>query len=103
MKRITFALWAALLGLALVSGAWAEKKAKPAPKVKPVEITCQEFLALDPGNKARIAYWIDGYLVEEGEAAEYHIAMDKSDHPVAALVGDCKKAPTAKVVDKAKE
>ncbi|MGH8608613.1 MAG: HdeA/HdeB family chaperone [Gammaproteobacteria bacterium] len=67
-----------IIGPALVSGAWTEK-------AKPVEITCEEFLALDPDNKARIAYWIDGYLVEEGEAAEYHIAMDKSDHPVAAL------------------
>lgn len=97
MKRKTFVLCAASLsGPALVSGAWAEK-------AKPVEITCEEFLALDPDNKARIAYWIDGYLVEEGEAAEYHIAMDKADHPVAALADDCKETPQAKVVDKAKK
>jgi ABC-type transporter Mla maintaining outer membrane lipid asymmetry permease subunit MlaE len=44
------------------------QEAQDAQKVKPIEVTCEEFLALGPDNKARIAYWIDGYLVFLGEA-----------------------------------
>ena len=33
------------------------------------QITCEEFLALDPVHQRRIAYWVDGYEEAKGDAA----------------------------------
>src|SRR4029450_13195547 len=43
--------------------------------------TCETFLAVEPENKQRIAYWVDGYQVAKGEAAVSTVAFDKFDRP----------------------
>ena len=30
-------------------------------RVDQIKMTCEEFLALDPDDQQRIAYWVDGY------------------------------------------
>jgi len=57
------------------------------------QITCEEFLALDPDNQERIAYWVDGYQEAKGEAAVGTVAFDKFGNPIGALVEDCKVTP----------
>jgi len=57
------------------------------------QITCEEFLALDPDDQQRIAYWVDGYQVAKGEVAVGTVAFDKFGQPVSALVDDCKTTP----------
>jgi hypothetical protein len=57
------------------------------------KITCEEFLALDPDDQNRIAYWIDGYAQAKNEATVGTIALDKFGQPIGALVDDCKATP----------
>jgi len=57
------------------------------------QITCEEFLALNPEDQNKIAFWVDGYQVAKGEAAVGTVAFDKFGQPIGALVDDCKKTP----------
>jgi acid stress chaperone HdeA len=66
-------------------------------------ITCEEFLALDPDDQQRIAYWVDGYQSAKDEAAVGSVAFDKFGRPIAALVDDCKAAPKETLWQKLKK
>lgn len=61
-------------------------------KVKPVKMTCQEFVDLDETDRPELVYWIDGYnkakRVQEGAAGEVDLQRD-----VGVVVVDCKQAP----------
>jgi len=75
-----------------------------AAKQKQVDqITCDEFLALDPDDQQRIAYWIDGYQAAKGEAVVGAVAFDKFGQPVGALVEDCKATPKETLWEKLKK
>jgi len=67
------------------------------------QITCEEFLALNPNDQQRIAYWVDGYMVSKGEAAVGTVAFDKFGQPIGALVDDCKAAPKETLWQKLKK
>jgi hypothetical protein len=67
------------------------------------EITCEEFLALDPDDQNRIAYWIDGYAAAKDEAAVGTVALDKFGQPIGALVEDCKATPKETLWQKIKK
>src|SRR5262245_46301235 len=75
----------ALGGLVAVGPMDAEAKSKQVD-----QITCEEFLALNPDDQQRIAYWVDGYQVAKGEAAVGTVAFDKFGQPIGALIDDCK-------------
>ena len=66
-------------------------------------ITCEEFLALNPNDQNRIAYWVDGYQAAEGEAAVGTVAFDKFGQPIGALVEDCKATPKETLWQKLKK
>jgi len=67
------------------------------------QITCEEFLALNPDDQQRIAYWVDGYEQAKGEAAVGTVAFDKFGHPIGALVDDCKATPKETLWQKLKK
>ena len=67
------------------------------------KITCEEFLALDPDDQNRIAYWVDGYAQAKGEAAVGTVALDKFGQPIGALVEDCKATPKETLWQKLKK
>jgi len=67
------------------------------------KITCEEFLALNPDDQNRIAYWVDGYVQAKGEAAVGTVAMDKFGQPIGALIEDCKKTPKETLWQKMKK
>jgi hypothetical protein len=67
------------------------------------KITCEEFLALNPDDQQRIAYWVDGYQVAKGEAAVGTVAFDKFGQPIGALVDDCKATPKETLWQKLKK
>src|SRR5262245_25126495 len=67
------------------------------------QITCEEFLALNPDDQNRIAYWIDGYAQAKGEAAVGTVALDKFGQPIGTLVEDCKKTPKETLWQKMKK
>ena len=99
-KRMIGALvvTAAVGGLLTAAPVGAESKKK-----KIDEITCEEFLALNPEDQQRIAYWIDGYQVSKGEAAVGTVAFDKFGQPIGALVDDCKATPKETLWQKLKK
>ena len=66
-------------------------------------VTCEEFLALNPENQQRIAYWVDGYQVAKGEATVGTVAFDKFERPVAILVDDCQATPKETLWQKVKK
>jgi len=67
------------------------------------QITCEEFLALNPEDQNKIAFWVDGYQVVKGEAAVGTVAFDKFGQPIGALVDDCKKTPKETLWQKLKK
>src|SRR5262249_38466512 len=67
------------------------------------QITCEEFLAMNPNDQQRIAYWVDGYQTAKGEAAVGVVAFDKFGQPIGALVDDCKATPKETLWQKLKK
>ena len=88
-----------MLGSLLVGG-----PARAASKNKQVDqITCEEFLAMNPADQNKIAFWVDGYQVAKGEAAVGTVAFDKFGQPIGALVDDCKATPKETLWEKLKK
>jgi hypothetical protein len=85
-------------GLVAAGPARAESKSKQVD-----QITCEEFLALNPNDQQHIAYWVDGYAAAKGEAAVGTVAFDKFGQPIGALVDDCKAAPKETLWQKLKK
>jgi len=89
---------------AVIGGLVAAGPVGAAPKEKQVDrITCEEFLALDPNDQQRIAYWVDGYEAAKGEAVVGTVAVDKFGQPIGALVDDCKATPKETLWQKLKK
>lgn len=91
----------AAMGIVL-GGLWGPATASAADK-KVDQITCEEFLALDPADQNRIAYWVDGYAQAKGEAAVGTVALDKFGQPIGALIDECKKTPKETLWQKVKK
>jgi hypothetical protein len=88
----------------ILSGLLAAGPVGAASKRKQVDqITCEEFLALNPEDQQRIAYWVDGYQAAKGEAAVGTVAFDKFGQPIGALVDDCKATPKETLWQKLKK
>ena len=86
----------ALLGLVAAGPASAKSKQID-------QITCEEFLALNPEDQNKIAFWVDGYQVAKGDAAVGTVAFDKFGQPIGALVDDCKATPKETLWQKLKK
>src|SRR5262245_10943930 len=98
-KLVGSVAMASMIGCLLAAApAGAEAKKKQID-----QITCEEFLALNPDDQQRIAYWIDGYEVSKGEAAVGTVAFDKFGQPIGALVDDCKATPKETLWQKLKK
>jgi hypothetical protein len=71
-------------------------------KLKPVEMTCEDFLALGSDVQPEVAYWLDGYnrktKTEVEAAGEVDLERD-----VAVLVESCKPTPKAPLWQRVKE
>ena len=88
----------------ILGGLLAAAPLRAESKKKQVDqITCEEFLALDPDDQQRIAYWVDGYQVAKGDAAVGTVAFDKFGQPVGALVEECKATPKETLWQKLKK
>jgi hypothetical protein len=89
-------------GVAMMVGAVAPALAQSKPK-KVDEVTCEEFLLLNPNEQQRIAFWIDGYAQAKGETEVGSVAFDKLGRPIGALVDDCKASPKETLWQKIKK
>ncbi|HVP30295.1 MAG TPA: HdeA/HdeB family chaperone [Myxococcota bacterium] len=88
----------ALGGLIAGRSALAEAKKNQIDK-----ITCEEFLAMNPDDQNRIAYWVDGYAHAKNESVIGTVAYDKFGQPIGALVDDCKATPKETLWEKVKK
>src|SRR5438128_10137650 len=80
---VTFgAVFAGLVAVGPIGAAGKQKQVD--------QITCDEFLALDPDDQQRIAYWLDGYQAAKGEAVVGTIAFDTFGQLDGSVVEDCK-------------
>ena len=85
-------------GLLAAAPVQAESKEKQVD-----QITCEEFLALNPDDQQRIAYWVDGYEIARRDAAITSVGFDKFGQPVGAIVDDCKATPKETLWQKLKK
>lgn len=90
----------ALAGLAC--GATAHASASKPEKVKPKEMTCEDFLALGTDVQPRVVYWIEGYS-KAGRPEEAEIDFEALDRPVVMAVTECQRAPKATLWEKVKK
>jgi len=95
---VTGSMTLALLGSTLIAARAADAKSKQVD-----QITCEEFLALNPDDQNRIAYWVDGYEAAKGEAAVGTVAFDKFGKPIGGLVDECKATPKETLWQKLKK
>ena len=102
MRRNLIVGWASV-GMVLAA-VLAAGPVRADSKTKQVDqITCEEFLAMNPNDQQHIAYWVDGYQMAKGEAAVGTVAFDKFGQPIGALVEDCKATPKETLWQKLKK
>ncbi|WP_321960784.1 HdeA/HdeB family chaperone [Paraburkholderia sp. J7] len=94
---------AATLSAALVAGLCASPlaladTAKPVTAVSPAKMTCSDFLAVDDAYKPALVYWVSG--VDKLGVSETVTTVVDVATPVAAVVGECQKAPHAPLANK---
>ena len=92
-----------IAGTVVVGIAIGGLSAAQAADKKVKDITCEEFLAMNPENQNRIAYWVDGYAEGKDESATGTVAFDKFGQPIGALVADCKATPKETLWQKIKK
>ncbi|MET0499405.1 MAG: HdeA/HdeB family chaperone [Steroidobacteraceae bacterium] len=66
--------------------------------LKPVAMTCAEFLTLDDVVKPKVIFWAEGFS-QGGKPSDALVDIGETDTLVPALVTECKEAPQAKLAD----
>lgn len=69
---------------------------------KPVQMTCEEFVALGEVERPKVLYWAEGWT-QKGKATDAVVDVRESDRQLPKVVADCTSAPKAllsTVVDK---
>ena len=71
-------------------------------KVKPVKMTCEEFLGLSSDIQPEVAYWLAGYNAAKKTdvAASGEVDLETD---TAVLLQECKPAPKASLWEKIKK
>jgi hypothetical protein len=90
----------------VLAGLLASETVRAETKSKKVDqITCEDFLAMNPEAQQRVAYWVDGYRIAKGESAVGVVTFDKFGMPqsMTELMADCKTAPKDTLWDKIKK
>lgn len=84
---------------------WDKIKAKMpfgSKKVKPVKMTCEDFMALGENVQPEVAYWLAGYNAAKKTdvAASGEVELETD---TAVLLQECKPAPKASLWEKIKK
>lgn len=100
MKKL--ALLGIGISIVLINGAIADTPAttdksapiaaKPAKAIKPMELTCEEFLSYDEVTRPQIVYWSEG-MNGKGKPETAVIDLDRTNSLVPVLVEECRKDP----------
>ena len=84
---------------------WDKFKAKMpfgSKKVKPVKMTCEEFMALGEDVQPEVAYWLAGYNAAKKTDVTASGEVDL-ETDTAVLLQECKPAPKASLWEKIKK
>jgi acid stress chaperone HdeA len=76
--------------------------AKPAKAIKPMELTCEEFLSYDEVTRPQIVYWSEG-LNGKGKPDSAVIDVERTNSLVPVLVEDCRQEPKTSYWTKLKQ
>jgi acid stress chaperone HdeA len=63
-----------------------------AKSVKPMKMTCEEFLSLDEVTRPQVVYWSEGFN-RKGKPDDAVFDIDRTTSLVPVLVESCQKAP----------
>lgn len=74
----------------------------PTKAVKPMQITCEEFLSFDEATRPQIVYWSEEFI-HQGRPEDTLIDVDQANSLVPVLVEDCRRTPHASFWTKLKE
>ena len=86
------------MSIALCGAAMA---ATPAKVVKPMEMTCEDFLSFDEVTRPQIVYWSEGFTHKD-RIKNIAFDMDRTNSLVPVLVQECTKEPHASYWSKMK-
>jgi acid stress chaperone HdeA len=75
---------------------------QPAKAIKPMELTCREFLSYDEVTRPQIVYWSEG-MNRNGKPQDAVIDVERINSLVPVLVDDCRKEPQTSYWKKMKE
>ena len=100
MKKLALALaLCAVLGFTLSSGTALAKD-------KISNVTCEQYLAMDPDQQKNVVYWLDGVATASSKkhvaAEDIEIGYDAWGDPVTALVTECEGDKKASLWSKIK-
>ena len=74
-----------------------------AAKHKPVEMTCEEFVALDDVVQPKVVYWNEGYINSKGKQVDPVVDIEETDQLIPILITECQKTPKVSLKKKLKE
>jgi len=74
-----------------------------AAKHKPVEMTCEEFVALDDVVQPKVVYWNEGYINSKGKRVDPVVDIEETDNLIPLLITECQKTPKTSLKEKLKE
>ncbi|MGZ4959515.1 MAG: HdeA/HdeB family chaperone [Methylomonas sp.] len=70
--------------------------------LKPVHLTCDQFVELDDVVKPKVVYWAEGYN-KKGKPTGFVVDFDDMDKLVPTVVTECKETPKLSFWDKIKK
>lgn len=111
MKKVV-ALLAFGLSVVLINGAVADTPsmtgksapvaAKSTKAIKPMQLTCEEFLSYDEVTRPQIVYWSEG-MNGKGKPETAVIDVEQTNNLVPVLVEECRKEPKTSYWTKLKQ
>jgi hypothetical protein len=75
---------------------------KPTKAIKPMELTCEEFLSYDEVTRPQIVYWSEG-MNGNGKPETAVFDVERTNRLVPVLVEDCRKEPQSSYWTKLKQ
>ncbi len=94
MKYLSIAILGLPLVAATAASAATSAPAKSTAQVKPMTMTCKDFLSYDVVTRPQIVYWSEA-LKHKGKPEDAVIDVDQINSLVPVLVQDCQRVPRA--------
>lgn len=101
IMTLSFVLANTAIAAVPAAPATAIKAATGVKGIKPVELTCEQFLAVDDITRPQLVYWAEG-INSKGKPEDAVFDVERTNRLVPVLVEDCKQAPQTSFWEKMK-